>query len=305
MAVQTQQQIQPGIRKIKSFIELGKPKMTFLLTYVALISGTLIYHQGGPEHYDALPRLFLGVLAVALGSAGANFLTSYLDRDIDAVMDRTKHRPIPSGRIAPREALFGGIILVALAVLATLATDKPWSTIWLLFGVINNVWMYSRLSKRRTPWNIVIGAPGGGATAMVGAAAVSGNPFDVTAVLLGMLVVIWTPLHIWSLALKCRDDYQKAGVPMLPVIIPFEKACRYLGAATVLLVVFTAALALLIEMAAICYWFALTAQVVLLGFSIQTLIRPTAARIRRLFKLTSPYLAAMLSVFLLGVVLAA
>ena len=133
-------------------------------------------------------------------------------------MSRTSKRPVPSGLINPaRNALIFGIILVFTGI-AVAAVINWLAAIFIFLGFLDSAVIYNLISKRRSPLNIILGAPAGGMTVFAGWSAVAGIRIDLIAVLMFLLIMVWTPVHIWSLAYFYREDYQKADVPMLPVI---------------------------------------------------------------------------------------
>jgi protoheme IX farnesyltransferase len=157
------------------------------------------------------------LLGGLLAAGGANVLNCYLDRDIDALMGRTRRRATATGRIRPRSALLFGLSLSALAVVE-LGLLVNWLAAGLaLAGNLYNVLVYTRWLKRRTPQNIVIGGAAGAVPPLVGWAAVTGS-LSVAAVLLFAIIYYWTPPHFWALALLKRGEYGRAAVPMLPVV---------------------------------------------------------------------------------------
>ncbi|MCL6450886.1 MAG: UbiA family prenyltransferase [Acetobacteraceae bacterium] len=288
---------------LRSWAELVKPRMVFLLSYVALASGAMHRPAGAGDWL----RVSLATLAVALGSMGCNAITACLDRDIDAVMERTRSRPVPQGRIPARDALVAGAWLLGLAAAAAATVScfagSAWALFWLLFGAADNVLVYSAWLKRRTPLNIVAGAPAGGAPAAVAASALSGSFLDLPALLLAALVVLWTPVHIWSLALLHRGDYRRAKVPMLPAVVSVKGSTRCIASASVLLVLFSVALGRAASAAAAVGWLLAPFHLAIMGLSLYVLFRPTEASARWLFKYTSPYLAAVCTALALGALL--
>ena len=196
---------------LRDYLTLSKPGITALIVAVAIAG----YFLANPP---AVNWTVLGILVVtgAAASAGAAMLNHYLDRDVDARMRRTRGRPLPAARIAPsaRVALLGLILLgggvAGASVLVNLLTGFSIFLGGLTYVVVYTVWL-----KRRSSWNIVIGGFAGSAPALAGgAAAVGGWTWGVIA--FAVLVFLWTPPHFWSLALLLREDYERAGLPMLP-----------------------------------------------------------------------------------------
>jgi protoheme IX farnesyltransferase len=278
-----------------AMVEATKLRSVVLLTFVGLAAGVYVLFGEVPAagRTGASWRLLLGTLAVLAGSMGTNAITGYVDRRMDAIMSRTRHRPVPSGRLAPRESLGLGLALVALAAGFTLLTGHPWSTFWLLFGVVDVAFIYNGWSKPRTPWNVILGSPGGGAPVMVVAAAVSGRAVSAASLLLAALVVAWTPIHVWSLTIRYVDDYRRARVPMLPVVIGVGKAARCVGWSALALCTLASALPRVVHLGPGASVALALLQAPVLVASAVVMLRPTADRAWLLFKLSSPYLAAL------------
>jgi protoheme IX farnesyltransferase len=179
------------------------------------------------------------MLGLALACGGASALNHYLDRDIDPLMgERTKQRPVASGRIVPAYALEFGLALSALSFTLLAATVNVLTALLALAGNLFYVLVYTRVLKRRTVQNIVIGGAAGAVPPLVGYAAASGN-LTVTALLLFAIVFVWTPPHFWALALLIKDHYAAAKVPMLPVVRGDRETARQIVWYTALLVAVT------------------------------------------------------------------
>lgn len=278
--------------KLKGYIMVTKPPSVSLLVFTAL--GGMVAATG-----PAIPwgKFLLALLAITAGCAGANTITCYIDRDIDAVMERTRRRPLSQGIISPGEALAWGLFLSAAAV-ALSALLNRWALFWMLFGLFDNIVIYSLLSKRRTPWNIVLGSFSGGAPAVFGWAAMRGD-VALLPLLMAALVVLWTPSHIWSLALRYRDDYARAGVPMLPVVTDEKKVLRCIVSTAVLMLIASVLIHFVGRFGLIYALLAYIPGAALLAVNLYLWIRPTARNAWIAFKVTSPYLAALF----LGIIL--
>jgi len=290
----------PWVSRAVAAVEATKLRSVVLLSFVGLAAGLHFLSESflsgtvpGVERSAACWRLLLGTLAVFTGSMGTNAITGYVDRRMDAIMSRTRHRPVPTGRLAPRQSLALGLALVVVAIGCTLLTGHLWSTFWLLFGVIDVALIYNGWSKPRTPWNVVLGSPGGGAPVMVVASAVTGQAADFTALLLAALVVAWTPIHVWSLAIRHVDDYRRAQVPMLPVTIGVEKAARCVGWSALGLCALASALPGVVHLGRAGTVLLAGLQVPVLVTSVLVMLAPTGDRAWLLFKLSSPYLAVL------------
>ena len=204
----------PGgiVALIVDYLRLMKPGIIVLL----LISTCcpMILASGGQVNPIAV---FWALLGGTLVSGSASVMNCILDRDIDAIMERTKRRPLPAGRVSPFGAFVFSIFLglVGLVVLAYYL--NPLAAVVALYGHLFYVFIYSAILKRSTPQNIVIGGAAGAIPPIVGWVAVKGS-IDPAAILLFLVVFLWTPPHFWALALNKNADYRRAGIPMLPVV---------------------------------------------------------------------------------------
>ena len=282
---------------LRPYVEVTKPKLVSLLAFTAFVG---MFVGARWAAVDLSPTLWiLGMVAITLGCAGSNAITCFIDRDIDSVMDRTRKRPLPSGRIhPPQKALYLGAALVA-ASLALALLRNALSSVVIGLGVLDNVVVYSLLVKRRSPWNIILGSFSGGLPAVYGWTFATGS-IGLVPILMAALVVLWTPNHIWSLALRYRDDYARAGVPMLPVVMEERKAIRCIASTSLLLVGFSVALDSLGAFGDAYLWIALGLGVALVALNGWLLLRPTPARAWLVFKFSSPYLAIVFLFMILG-----
>jgi protoheme IX farnesyltransferase len=196
---------------VRDWIALLKPRVMSLVVFTGLI-GVLV----APGHLHPI-LAFSAVLCIAVAAGACGAINMWYDRDIDAVMHRTKNRPIPAGRIAPGGALGFGIVLAVGSVIVMGVTVNLVAAAVLALSIGFYVFIYTMWLKRRTPQNIVIGGAAGAFPPVIGWAAVTGS-VDLIPLILFAIVFIWTPPHFWSLALWANDDYRRAGVPMLPVV---------------------------------------------------------------------------------------
>jgi protoheme IX farnesyltransferase len=198
--------------RIGAYIALTKPRIIELLL-VTTVPAMILAKRGMPGGWLVLATLVGGSLA----AGSANTINCYVDRDIDQVMHRTRSRPLALHQVAPRSALIFGVILGVLATLE-LGFTTNWLSAWLADGAIAfYVFVYTLGLKRRTSANIVIGGAAGCFPVLIGWSTVTGT-VGWSAVLLFLIVFLWTPPHFWALAMRFRDDYAAAGVPMLPVV---------------------------------------------------------------------------------------
>jgi protoheme IX farnesyltransferase len=217
-----------GVRTIVSdYFQMTKPKVQTLLLLTTI---TTMYVAGNPS----LSLVFLTCLGGALSAGGAGAVNHAFDRDIDQVMTRTADRPVASGRVAPMSAFVYGVVLcVASFALLSLAVNVL-SAVLALCGFLGYVFVYTIWLKRTTPQNIVIGGAAGAVPPLVGWAAVTGG-LSLDALLLFAIVFFWTPPHFWALSLLMKDEYARAGVPMLPVVRGEAETRRQIVLYTVLL----------------------------------------------------------------------
>ncbi len=180
---------------------------------------------------------FYVALYIALGLMGAESVSNYFDLSIDRKMKRTMNRALPSGRMKPGVALYGGSILI-IATLILAAFRSLWSLVFMATGIFDYTIIYSLISKKRTSWNIILGAYSGGAPLLAGFYAFTSS-YNIVAILMFLTIFIWTPLHIWSLSIKYKDDYAAASVPMLPVRRTTKQSMRVLFPIAVLAVLVT------------------------------------------------------------------
>ena len=196
---------------VRDWIALLKPRVMSLVVFTGLI-GVLV----APGHLHPV-LAFTAVLCIAVAAGACGAINMWYDRDIDAIMRRTRSRPIPAGRIAPGGALGFGIVLAAGSVFVMGLAINLVAAAVLALSIGFYVFIYTMWLKRRTPQNIVIGGAAGAFPPVIGWAAVTGS-VDLMPLILFAIVFIWTPPHFWSLALWANDDYRRAGVPMLPVV---------------------------------------------------------------------------------------
>ncbi len=195
---------------VSDYISLTKPRVQSLLLWTTVTSMLV---AGDPS----IGLITLTCLGGAMSAGGAGAINHYLDRDLDARMERTADRPVPSGRVSTVAALTFGIALGVGAFVLLAATVNLLAAVLSAAGLLGYVFVYTIWLKRRTPLNIVIGGAAGAVPPLVGWAAVTGS-LNLTAWLLFAIVFMWTPAHFWALSLMIKDDYAAVGVPMLPVV---------------------------------------------------------------------------------------
>jgi protoheme IX farnesyltransferase len=284
----------PIINRVKNYYELTKPKIWYLLVFTAfgsaLTASFLFDIQLNPLTWILL------LAGVAAGSAAADTITGYNDRDIDAIMDRTKDRPIPSGRISPKNALIFGLVLTAIALIFSWFINI-WAFLLMLFGLFDNIVVYSKWLKRRSQSNIILGGFSGGAPALIGYVTVTTQNIEIGLVM-AALVFLWIPTHIWSLALHVRKDYEKAKVPMLPVVSEEKKSVRIIAGTTLMMVLFSILPFFFNQFGQIYLITASLFGAIMMGLSLWLLLKPTEKASWTVFKFSSPYLTAIFIAFM-------
>src|SRR5215467_617855 len=219
---------EPSVAGVEDYLALLKPRVMSLVVFTALV-GLLV----APGHIHPFIG-FVALLCIAIGAGASGALNMWYDADIDAVMTRTKKRPIPAGRVEPGEALAFGTTLSVFSV-AVLGVLVNWFAAALLaFTIFFYVFIYTMWLKRSTPQNIVIGGAAGAFPPVVGWAAVTGD-VTLAPVLMFLIIFFWTPPHFWALSLLKSDDYRRAGVPMLPVVSGFDETRRQILLYTIVL----------------------------------------------------------------------
>ena len=215
--------------RLRDWMALLKPRVVSLVVFTGAVGMVL-----APERLDPLLAVF-AILCIAAGAGAAGALNMWYDRDIDALMRRTARRPIPAGRIEPRQALCFGLGLAACSVAVMWLVTNAAAAAALAGSIAFYVVVYTILLKRRTPQNIVIGGAAGALPPVIGWLAVTGS-LDILPLLLFAIVFCWTPPHFWSLALWSHADYQRAGVPMLPVVAGARETRRQIFIYAIILV---------------------------------------------------------------------
>ena len=268
------------------YIEVTKPSTVALLVFTCVGAMVVAGGVGGLS----LGGWVLALIAITAGCAAADTLTCYIDRDIDAVMDRTKARPLPGKRIHPPEkALVWGLFLAVLA-LGLSFLFNPLAALWMFLGLFDNVVIYSLLAKRRSCTNILLGSISGGMPALFGWAVVQGN-VTWTPALISLLVITWTPNHIWNLAIRYREDYARANVPMLPVVTNMQLAVSLIAMSVILMVVESLLLGIVGGFGPLYFTHAIIGGTVSQVGHAYLYQKPTERNAWLMFKLSSLYLA--------------
>ena len=298
-------QKQTTCSKVAVYYELTKPKIWYLLVFTAFgaaLTASNIYNIS-----ISIETWTLMLFSVAAGSAAANTLTNYRDRDIDAIMERTKDRPLPSKRIYPAVkarnfglALAGISLVLAFAISFTTTLEQGiWATIFIAFALVNNIIVYSYVLKRNSRTNIILGGLCGGSPPMIGWVAVTMSDLWTMGLAMAGLVFIWIPMHIWALTLHFKEDYNKVDVPMLTAVQSEKTSARAIALSTVVMVLFSIAPFFITtengeDMVGDVYlWTAIASGALMLALSVWVTVKPMEKAAWTLFKFSSPYLAVL------------
>jgi protoheme IX farnesyltransferase len=271
---------------LNEILEISKPRIVILLVITAVTSMFAASKLVGPE-LDNWDLLHI-VIAGALASAGSSALNHYYDRDIDPLMKRTSSRPIPSGRIKPNSVLIYGLTVSVISVIYGAITLNYISAFFIALGIFFYVIIYTVWLKRLNASNIVIGGFAGSAASMAGWSAATGS-MDILGVLIGFLVFVWTPSHFWCLAMKMKDEYTEAKVPMLPVLIGMQKTSTYILVNTLILLPYSLML-YAFGMGLVYTAIAAAAGGLMLVYHYKLTKLPTSEFAWKAYKVTAPYL---------------
>ncbi len=271
-------------------LEISKPRIVVLLVITAVTSmyaaSKLV--PGAPElDYWAYMHI---IIAGALASAGSSALNHYYDKDIDPKMGRTSSRPIPSGRMAASNVLIYGLAVSCISVIYGYFALNAVSAFFIAVGIFSYVIIYTVWLKRKNTSNIVIGGIAGSAAAWAGWAAATGS-MDLLGFLVGFLVFVWTPSHFWCLAMKIKDEYAQAEVPMLPVVIGMQKTSKFILGNTLILIPYSLILSFIPDGMGLVYTvIAIVSGGLMLVYHYKLTKTPTSEFAWKAYKVTAPYL---------------
>ena len=271
---------------LNEILEISKPRIVVLLVITAVTSMFAASKLVGPDlDYWGLLHI---IIAGALASAGSSALNHYYDRDIDPLMKRTSTRPIPSGRMKPNSVLIYGLAVSVISVVYGALTLNYISAFFIALGIFFYVIIYTVWLKRLNSSNIVIGGFAGSAASMAGWSAATGS-MDILGFLIGFLVFVWTPSHFWCLAMKMKDEYTEAKVPMLPVLIGMQKTSTYILVNTLILLPYSLML-YAFGMGLVYTGIAAAAGGLMLVYHYKLTKLPTSEFAWKAYKVTAPYL---------------
>ena len=279
---------------LSDYIEVSKPRIVVVLVVTAITSSL------AATKFDSTPLtswdislfhlVFIGICG-CLASMGSSALNHYFDRDIDKIMSRTVKRPIPAGRLEPKNVLIYGIVLCASSVIISFLTLNLMAMAMIALGIFFYVFIYTLWLKRSNVSNIVVGGFAGSAASMAGWATTTGS-MDILGFLIGWLVFLWTPPHFWSFAIKSREEYASVNVPMLPVLIGNEKTAGYIFANTAILLPYSLSLYIL-GLGALYFITAAISGSLMLIYHYKLTKDPTPDFAWKAYKITAPYLVVI------------
>lgn len=287
----------PFLDRVGAYVALTKPRIIELLLVTTV--PTMVVAEGG------VPPLWLMVATViggSLAAGGANAINMYVDRDIDAVMDRTRNRPLVTGAVTPRAALTFAVAIEVLAFVWLWSIVNLLSAVLAVAACLFYVFVYTLWLKRTSSQNIVIGGAAGAVPVLIGWSSVT-NTVSVAAVVLFGVIFFWTPPHFWALAIKYKDDYARADVPMLPSVASYRTTTRKMLGYTVVVWALTLVFAWTADLGLL-YW----ASAVVLGavFTVMTygvMRTESPARAIRLFTFSITYITLLFGAMAADVIL--
>jgi len=285
----------PARTRIGAYVVLTKPRIIELLLITTV--PTMVLAEGGwPDTWLVILTVFGGALA----AGGANAINMYIDRDIDHLMERTKNRPLVTGRISPRNALIFAVALEVLAFVVLAASSNVLAGALAISATLFYVFIYSLWLKRTSRQNIVIGGAAGAAPVLVGWAAVT-NDLSWSAVVLFVVIFLWTPPHFWALAIRHVDEYRAASVPMLPVVETLARTVRTMGLYAVAVALASFALIPLNDMGVIYIATSLVSGVAFVAMTFGLGRTPTQAAAMRVFTFSISYVTLLFLAVMLDV----
>jgi protoheme IX farnesyltransferase len=279
------------LSNIKDYIEVSKPRIVIVLVITAvtsMLAATRFDNTSSIAWDIPVWKLLFLLIFGALSSMGASAINQFYDTNIDKLMLRTSKRPIPSGRLKANNVLIFGLSLSIISVIGAWFTLNPVAAFMIGLGIFFYVVVYTLLLKRRSVWNIVIGGFAGSAASMAGWASTT-NSMDLLGFLVGWIVFMWTPPHFWCLAIKMKEEYTKANVPMLPVIYGNQLTSKYIFINSLILIPYSISL----------YFFGLGLLYTIVAIVSGTLMtiyhyklmkNPTPQFAWKAYKVTAPYL---------------
>lgn len=285
----------PSRTTFGAYVALTKPRIIELLL-ITTVPAMVLAAGGWPDTWLVVWTVVGGTLA----AGGANAINMYIDRDIDQLMERTRNRPLVTGRIAPRDALVFAIGLEVVAFVVLALSSNVLAGAIAISATLFYVFVYSLWLKRTTRQNIVIGGAAGAAPVLVGWAAVT-NSVSWSAVVLFLVIFLWTPPHFWALAIRHADDYRAASVPMLPVVETLSRTVRTMGWYTIAVTLVSLALIPLNDMGVVYSTAAVVLGVAFIALTFGLGRTPTTAAAMRVFTFSISYVTLLFLAVMLDV----
>ncbi len=285
----------PSRTTLGAYVALTKPRIIELLL-ITTVPVMVLAADGWPNTWLVVWTVVGGTLA----AGGANAINMYIDRDIDQLMERTRNRPLVTGRIAPRDALVFAIALEIVAFVVLALSSNVLAGAIAISATLFYVFIYSLWLKRTTRQNIVIGGAAGAAPVLVGWAAVS-NSVSWSAVVLFLVIFLWTPPHFWALAIRHADEYRAASVPMLPVVETLSRTVRTMGWYTVAVTLVSFALIPLNDMGVVYSLAAVVLGIAFIALTFGLGRAPTTAAAMRVFTFSISYVTLLFLAVMLDV----
>jgi protoheme IX farnesyltransferase len=272
----------------RALLEVIKPKQTLLLMITFLVSFAV---AGGGETLPAC------LLATFLTISGTTALNMWIDRDIDALMMRTRKRPVPSGELSPKACAVYGLLLFTSGLLLALQLSIEFAFV-LFLGLFFDILVYTVMLKRKSPYSVIIGGFAGAMPALAGWVAVEG--FSLPGFLIAGIVLLWIPSHIWFIAMHYEEDYRIAGIPMLPLVVGMKKTSLAIAFATFLMLLLSIAIYFAIPLSPVYLAIAVPAILIYLAKVIGFYKAPKKEKARKMYKLASITLSAVFTAMLFG-----
>jgi protoheme IX farnesyltransferase len=280
--------------RVQDYVEVSKPRIVIVLIVTAvtsLLAGSRFDSTPGDAWDVTAWQLGFLTLTGAMASMGSSALNHYYDRDIDKIMDRTSERPIPAGRISPRNAILYGTTLCILSLAIAWFTLNPVATGMIALGIFFYVIIYTAWLKRINASNIVIGGFAGSAASMAGWATATGS-INLLGFLIGWLVFMWTPPHFWCLAIRAREEYASVSVPMLPVLVGNKRTASFIFLNTAILLPYSLTL-YFFGLGIVYTTIATIAGSLMLLYHYKLTKTPTPEFAWKAYKVTAPYLVVI------------
>ncbi len=280
----------------RAYLSLLKMRSATLNSLSALIG--VLLAAGSSISWVTASILFAAVWLVAAGSGALN---SYIDRDIDKLMQRTSRRPLPFGIILPAEkALYAGATLVIIGLIISAVWLNLLATLFIALGAAIYLFVYTMWLKRKTPWSVIFGGLAGSSALLAGWFSVS-TSFGWSPLLFSIFIFLWTPGHFWALAIRAKEDSERANIPTLPTRYGERAASQWTSLANIVLIPFSIIPYALGIMGPAYLWIVLITGLLVLTANIQLYFNPTAQKAWTVFKISSPYLAVLYTAVVIDV----